>query len=152
MPDITQDSNGFSRSFATTHDNEEFFFHLIQFQNKQILNISINGILDTTFKIPVSTKTSINYESMMDLAENDNGEEELSTGGGLQPEPQMTIGDYSNMKISIVAGQIGKLMSTQSPRDVILSIGSKWFGKGDEVSHDDFEKLTFVLQNVKKLL
>ncbi|CCG24778.1 Irc25 protein [Candida orthopsilosis Co 90-125] len=151
MSEITQDSNGFSKSFAITHAGEEFFLHLIQFQNKQILNISINGILDTTFKIPTSTKTSINYESMMDLAENDD-EDEFSPGERGLPEPQMIIGDYSNMKISIVASQVGKLMSLNSPREIILSIGSKWFGKGDQVCDDDFEKLTFILENVKRLL
>ncbi|KAI5964028.1 hypothetical protein KGF57_001139 [Candida theae] len=152
MSEVIQDSKGFSKSFATTHANQEFFFHLIQFQNKQILNISINGILDTTFRIPVSTKTSINYESMMDLADNEDGGDGFASGDRLPPEPQMVIGDYSNMKVSIVASQVGKLMSIHSPREVILSIASKWFGKGDEVCDDDLEKLTFVLENVKKLL
>lgn len=150
MSEIVQDSKGFTKSLAVTHSGQEFFFHLIQFQDKQILNISINGILDTTFKIPISTKTLINYESMMDLAEDDNEGE--SSREELPPEPQMIIGDYSNMKISIVASQIGKLTSLHSPRELILSIASKWFGKGDEVCDDDFEKLTFILENVKRLL
>lgn len=87
---------------------------------------------------------------MMDLAEDDNEGE--SSREQLPPEPQMIIGDYSNMKISIVASQIGKLTSLHSPRELILSIASKWFGKGDEVCDDDFEKLTFILENVKRLL
>lgn len=140
-----------SANHLQSHMLVKSFLHLIQFQNKQILNISINGILDTTFKIPTSTKTSINYESMMDLAENDD-EDEFSPGERGLPEPQMIIGDYSNMKISIVASQVGKLMSLNSPREIILSIGSKWFGKGDQVCDDDFEKLTFILENVKRLL
>lgn len=155
MSEITQDSNGFSKSFAVTHADHEFFFHLILFANKQILNISIDGILDTTFKIPVSTKASINYESMMDLIERedvDDDGQEFTSAGQLPPEPQMIIGNYSNMKISIVASQVGKLMSIHSPREVILSIASKWFGKGDQVCEDDFDKLSFILENVKKLL
>ncbi|KAL6451019.1 hypothetical protein SBY92_001269 [Candida maltosa Xu316] len=68
------------------------------------------------------------------------------------PEPVLIIGDYSNMKLSIVASQVSKILSLNSPKPTILSIGSKWFGKGDEVNDDDFEKLMFILENVKKLL
>ncbi|KAI5954640.1 hypothetical protein KGF54_002416 [Candida jiufengensis] len=150
---MSNDSNGISKSFSKTFkpsSKEEFNFHLIQFNEKQILNISIDGILDTTFKLPISTKRSINYESMMDLNENDVDNEEINEDRYL-PEPQLLVGDYSNLKISIIASQIGKIISLNHPKETILSIGSKWFGKGDEINDDDFEKLGFILENVKKL-
>ncbi|KAI5961397.1 uncharacterized protein KGF55_004020 [Candida pseudojiufengensis] len=140
-------NKSFSKKFNDSSD-EEFNFHLIQFGDKQILNISINGILDTTFKLPISTKRTIDYESMMDLNEDD--DDQINENRFL-PEPQLLIGDYSNMKISIIASQIGKIISLNYPKETILSIGSKWFGKGNEVNDDDFEKLSFIIENVKKL-
>ncbi|KAI3402451.1 hypothetical protein KGF56_004748 [Candida oxycetoniae] len=136
-------------TFPNSKSNEQFFFHLLEFQNKLVLNISVDGVLDTTFKLPISTKRTINYESMMDLNENDDS---IENEYDFQIEPQLLIGDHANMKIAIIAGQVAKLISTQKPKETILSIGTRWLGKGDQVEENDLAKLTFILENVKKLL
>ncbi|CAK9436795.1 uncharacterized protein LODBEIA_P13170 [Lodderomyces beijingensis] len=158
---MAQPATTFSKSLAAVYppdssdsaDETQFHFHLVEFQDKFVLNISINGILDSTFKLPVSTKRAINYEAMMDLyGANEPAMDESDSTASTTAEPQLLIGDYANMKISIIAGQICKLISQQKPKETILSIGSRWFGKGDEVGPDDFAKLMFVIENVKTLL
>lgn len=151
--EIIQDPTGFSKSFISSYQNDtnnEFFFHIINYSNQQIINISINGLLDTTFELPVSTKSTINYISSMEIQtdgyDDDGREREVI------PEPVLLIGDHANMKLLIIASQVSKIISVTSPKPTILSIGSKWFGKGDEVRDDDFDRLMFILENVKKLL
>lgn len=139
-------STQFSKSITRTYPNQsktEFIFHKIEFSDKIILNIHTDGIIDTTFDIPISSKAAIsnNIHSI------ENSEE------GLGVEPIILVGDSNNLKIQIVAGQIGKLiLLLKNPKNLILSIGSRWFGKGDETSEDDFEKLMFVLAAVKELI
>ncbi|RCK63100.1 hypothetical protein Cantr_09767 [Candida viswanathii] len=152
--EISQDPTGFSKSFRSTYQNDteyEFFFHIINYANQQIINVAINGLLDTTFELPVSTKSTINYASSMEI-QTDGYDEEEDREREVIPEPVLLIGDHANMKLLIVASQVSKIVSVTSPKPTILSIGSKWFGKGDEVHEDDFERLMFILENVKKLL
>mmetsp|Transcript_7152 Transcript_7152/g.9053 ORF Transcript_7152/g.9053 Transcript_7152/m.9053 type:complete len:142 (+) Transcript_7152:894-1319(+) len=134
----------FSKSITAKYpgdDETEFIFHKIEFNDKIILNVQINGVMDTTFDIPVSSKSSINAYSNISNSED----------GGL--EPVILIGDHSNLKIQVVASQIGKVvLASSEPKNLILSIGSKWFGKGNETDENDFNKLMFVLDNVKQLL
>ncbi|CAI5757197.1 unnamed protein product [Candida verbasci] len=139
---IKKDPTGFSKSIIKKYDdNTEFFFHKLEFLDKIILNIAINGVQDTTFEIPMTTKTTINYMSAIEQDFEDQS-----------PEPRLIIGNHDNLKIHIVASQIGKLILQSNPKDLIISIGSKWFGKGDDIESDDFDKLMFVLANVKTLL
>lgn len=135
----------FSKSIEVSYpgDNEEteFVFHKIEFQDKIILNVQINGVMDSTFDIPISSSSSINVYSRIK-----NGE----TSG---VEPVILIGDHNNLKIQVVASQIGELvLASANPKNLLLSIGSKWFGKGDEADDKDFDRLMFVLDNVKKIL
>ncbi|EGW32516.1 uncharacterized protein SPAPADRAFT_55948 [Spathaspora passalidarum NRRL Y-27907] len=142
---ITEDPTGFSKSFiAHFNDNDktEFFFHKLTLADQQIINVQMDGVMDTTFDIPMTTQASINYASSMEIDGNTLG----------VPEPVLMIGDHANMKISIVASQIAKLIALRSPRHTCLSIGSRWFGTGDEVQDGDFEKLMFIIENIKKLL
>lgn len=121
----------------------EFTFHKIELSDKIILNVHTNGIIDTTFDIPISSKAAISSTTNSI----DSSEE------GLGVEPIILVGDSSNLKIQIIASQIGKLiLLLANPKNLILSIGSRWFGKGDEVKDDDFEKLMFVLANIKEIL
>ncbi|CAH6719456.1 hypothetical protein CLIB1444_02S08966 [[Candida] jaroonii] len=117
----------------------EVQFHKIEVADTIILNILIDGIVDTTFELPLNSQQSINI-----LSDISNLDEE-----SLGIEPIILIGDYKNLKIQIVASQIGKLFlkKLKSPKNVILSIGSKWFGKGDESTDRDFDKLMFILEN-----
>lgn len=134
----------FNKSITAIYSGDEeseFTFHKIELNDKIILNVQINGVMDTTFDIPISSKSSINAYSNLNNSED----------GGV--EPVVLIGDHSNLKIQVVASQIGKLVLVSSnPKNLILSIGSKWFGKGNESDGNDFDKLMFVLDNVKALL
>ena len=109
---LIQDPTGFSKSFETTYPNDtssssstnEFFFHIINYSDKQILNISINGLMDTTFELPVSTKSAITYASAleipMDQFEDEHEQEEVREREVI-PEPILLIGDHSNMKLLV---------------------------------------------------
>lgn len=134
----------FSKSITAKYegdDEHEFVFHKIELEDKIILNIQINGVMDTTFDIPVSPKSSItSYSSLTN-----------SDDAGV--EPIILIGDHGNVKIQVIASQIGKLvLMSPAPKNMILSIGSKWFGKGTESDDNDFGRLMFLLDNVKTIL
>ena len=89
--------------------------------------------MDTTFELPVSTKSAITYASALEIPMDqfdDEHEQEIREREVI-PEPILLIGDHSNMKLLIVAKF--KLISNNCPKPTILSIGSKWFGKGDEL-------------------
>lgn len=143
MDEIKTDPTGFSTALEVHYDQDvDFFFHKIELADRIILNIQINGVMDTTFDIPISSRTTINQAISGTMNIEDAG-----------VEPRLLVGNHANFKILIVASQIGKLIALgQTPKDTILSIGSKWFGRGDEVGDDDFDKLMFVLGNVKKIL
>lgn len=113
-------------------------FQKIPFADKLIVNIAVNDVMDTTFDLPLSTANSISINTFDD--------ETL-----LGVEPVVLLGDPHNLKLQVIAAQIGKVIHQLSDRkNVILTIGSKWFGK--EQQDGDFEKLMFVLEHVKKLL
>ncbi|RLV94769.1 hypothetical protein JA1_001614 [Spathaspora sp. JA1] len=139
---IIEDQTGFSKSLTLHNDKTEFFFHKLSLADRQIINVQIDGIMDTTFDIPMTTQASINYASSMEIDGDTIG----------VPDPVLLIGDHANMKISIVASQVAKLIALQCPKHTCLSIGSKWFGNGNEVEEGDFEKLMFIVENIKKVL
>lgn len=143
MNQIKKDPTGFSTALEVQYDNDtEFFFHKIELVDRIVLNVQINGVMDSTFDIPVSSRTTINQGL--------SGTGEIEDAG---VEPRLLVGNHANFKILIVASQIGKLIALgHNPKDAVLSIGSKWFGRGDEVREDDFDKLMFVLENLKKIL
>ena len=126
---------------ARYEDGSVFTFHKIEFEDRMVLNIQIEGIMDTTFRIPVSTRAFINSYI------NEEGDNDLGI------EPRIIVGNHKNIKMTVVATQIGKVVQlSKRPKEVILSVGSKWFGKGDEVGENDFQKLMFILENVKMIL
>lgn len=109
---------------------------LTELEDKMILHIQIDGAMDSTFDILISTGNNIM------LASGYSSEDTLI-------EPKLIVGNHANFKIQIVAGQIAKyIMQAKNPKDTILTIGSKWFGKGDEAQPEDFDKLMFVLENL----
>ncbi|EGV64713.1 hypothetical protein PSN45_005052 [Yamadazyma tenuis] len=127
-------------------DNTEVTFHKIEAADTIILNVLTNGIADTTFELPLNSQHSINILSNLSNFEDD--EEKMGI------EPRVIVGDHNNLKIQVVASQIGKLLlsNMSEPKSVILSIGSRWFGKSTETNDEDFKKLMFVLTSVNELL
>ncbi|ODV78250.1 uncharacterized protein CANTADRAFT_90619 [Suhomyces tanzawaensis NRRL Y-17324] len=145
MSTITKDPTGFTTSFSDYYNDDrdtEFFFHKIELADKMIINVQTNGIMDTTFELPISSRMAITHDAMISPEIGDAG-----------IEPRLIVGNHSNLKIQIVATQIGKVIATsRNPKDTILSIGSRWFGRGDETNNEDFDRLMFILGNVKRLL
>lgn len=128
-----------AQSISATYGADEFEFHKISYSDKLVLNIMVNGAMDTSFDLPLLTLSTINRS--------------IQQEDSLGPEPVVLMGDPNNLKLQVIASQIGKVVSQlRDPRNVILSMGSRWFGKADETSDGDFEKLMFVLQHVKSLL
>ncbi|GEQ72088.1 hypothetical protein JCM33374_g5774 [Metschnikowia sp. JCM 33374] len=133
------ESVGQTKSISTNYGSDKFDFHKVSFTDKLILNIMVNDVMDTTFDIPLLTSSTINRS--------------LQREDSLGPEPIVLMGNPNNLKLQVIAGQIGKVVSqSRDPRNVILSMGSRWFGKADETNDGDFEKLMFVLQHIKSLL
>lgn len=125
------------RKFISNVDLE-FFFHLIQFKDTTILNIHCNGVIDTTFEIPLlDFNQSLNFSM-------------LTNNDCENIEPLLIMGDTKNIKSFVIASQIGKLFkSFGQTNPIILSIGLKWFN--DDKTVDDFEKVLFLLNSVKDL-
>lgn len=140
---MKKDPSGFSTSLKVKKDQDEFFFHKLNAGDKIILNVHINSIIDSTYSVERSARSTV------DAARYTEWDEEVPDA---LIEPKLIIGNHANMKVSIVAAEIGKLVTLITQQDLILSIGSRWFGKPDEVLEDDFEKLMFILENVKKVL
>ncbi|CAK7901865.1 proteasome chaperone 3 [[Candida] anglica] len=138
------DSTQFTKTVVAKYNNseDELTFTAVHLNDKTIVNVQVNGAMDTTFDIPLSTVSSVRQDLGNDIDNTDSG-----------IEPVVLMGEVNNIKLEIVATQIGKLMlSTPQPKSLILSIGSRWFGKGDVNEKDDFDKLMFVLANVKQVL
>lgn len=122
-------------------EDGEFEFHKIEFDNRMVLNISIDGAMNFTFDIPLSKRIG------QPIIRAD-----LATDPGV--EPVLLMGDLKNVKMQVVATQIGKMVLYNSgkPKNIILTIGSRWFGDGNQNTPEDFSKLMFVLDNVKSLV
>lgn len=135
-----------SKSISKTYPSDaeaEFTFQKIELGDKIVLNVYHNGIIDTTFDIPISSRAAINSSTLS----MQNNEDSLGV------EPIILVGDPNNLKIQIIASQIGKLvLLLKTPKNLILSIASRWFGRGDETNDQDFEKLMFVLSGVKEII
>lgn len=145
---ITMEDVKFSYQFEVVHPktNDKFVFHKVEIGETLILNIMIDGIADTTMELPLNSQQAINILS--ELSNFEEYEESLGV------EPRIIIGDHNNYKIQVIGSQIGKLLlkTLKEPKSVILSIGSRWFGKGDDTTDDDFDKLLFILDNLNKLI
>lgn len=119
----------------------------INLADKCIINVAINGVVDTTFDIPLSTNATVRQNLCGGMSYNEDS-------GDFGIEPVVLVGEVNNTKLEVVATQIGKIMvsTVAAPKSIILSIGSKWFGRGDQSQPDDFDKLMFVLESVKKVI
>lgn len=94
--------------------------------------------MDTSFDLPLSTLKVIDSQV-------------LASDESLGIEPVVLVGDPHNLKLQVVAGQIGKVVYLMGNRkNVILTMGSRWFGK--DPTDGDFDKLMFVLGKIKELL
>lgn len=136
----------FNKSITKKLGEDEFCFQMIEIADKIILNVPINGMVDTTMELPLNSEQSINILS--NISNYDDNEDSLGI------DPIILIGDHNNFKSQIVASQVGKLIlkTLQEPKSVIISFFAKWFGQGNESSNDDFDKLMFFLGNIKELI
>lgn len=134
-----QDVRQFAKESTDSFKNTELNFQAVFFVDKIITNVIIDGVADATFDIPLSTKSTISAS--------------LHLEDSLPVEPVVLVGDPQNVKMQVIASQIGKVvLHLKQPKNVILSIGTRWFGSGDETNDDDFEKLALILQHIKALL
>lgn len=133
------ESRQFAKETVATYEDTQVSFQAVFFADKIILNVVVDGAADATFDLPLSTHSVISPA--------------LQLEEGLAVEPVVLVGDPQNVKMQVVAAQVGKVvLHLKHPRNVILSIGTRWFGRGDVTGGDDFEKVAFVLENVKALL
>lgn len=133
--------DNFSKSITSKYkDQDELELHKIEYDDRTILSIRTDGIMDATFSISPPSKAPSNILSM------DGTMEDFGI------DPVILVGDHSNLKTQVVATEIGKLVYRISPlKNLILTLGSNWFGKGDVTETQDFDKLMFILENIKEL-
>lgn len=147
--------SGFSRSLEVSYDKDtSITFHRVILGDSIVLNVAINGIIDTTFQINPRPLRTLNHTSFY------TGEEEEEEDYDSKPiapdvEPQLLMGNHSNLKVQVVASEIAKLLCTLpaclAKDKVLLSIGLKWWGRDNNSHATDFERIMFVLQNLKAL-
>lgn len=134
----------FSKVARTEYPGEgggRFEIQKVEFENRIILNVAIDGAMNFTFDIPLSNR--VGQPLVRADSANDPG-----------VEPVLLLGDLKNIKMQVVATQIGKMVlyNGGKPKNVILTIGSRWFGDGNSTGTEDFNKLMFVLNNIKALV
>lgn len=122
---------------ATAPDGAEFRFYSVSFADKLVVGIVIDGVMDALFDLPLSTLKAI--------------DESVLKEDSLGVEPVVLVGDPQNLKLQVVAGQIGKaLYSLGNRKNVILNMGLRWWGR--DTQDGDFEKLMFVLEKLRELV
>ncbi|CAN3359378.1 hypothetical protein DICA3_D03510 [Diutina catenulata] len=114
--------------------NHTFKFQKFEAADKVIFNLYIDGGMDSTFFVPITAKSVLALDSGL--------YDEASV------DPQLLIGDHSNLKAQIVAGEIAKMVIKILRKPVVVSFGSKWFGR--DITSNDFEKLMWTLSEVRK--
>lgn len=126
-----------TKTIALQYGSDDIKIHKIEIDNCIIVNVLINGVCDTTFELPLSSPQTINILSHIE-------DDDII-------EPRLIVGDASNIKIQLIAGQIGKIMlkSLDEPKAIILSIGLRWFGR--DITDNDFQQLMFILEGIAKL-
>lgn len=115
------------------HDGHQFQFQHIEAADQVIYNVYIDGGMDSTFTIAVPAKFTMAMHQMLPEQ--------------LQVDPVLIVGDHSNLKVEIVAAEIAKMVILHKQKPVVLSMGSKWFGR--DITDGDFERLMWVLSQVK---
>lgn len=122
---------------GTAPDGALFRFYKVDFVDKLVVGIVVDGVMDALFDLPLSTLKVIDEGVMKE--------------DSLGVEPVVLVGDPQNLKLQVVAGQIGKVIySLGNRKNVILSMGLRWWGRDTE--EGDFDKLVFVLEKVRALV
>lgn len=122
---------------GTAPDGAGFRFYKVDFVDKLVVGIVVDGVMDALFDLPLSTLKVIDEGVMKE--------------DSLGVEPVVLVGDPQNLKLQVVAGQIGKVIySLGNRKNVILSMGLRWWGR--ETEEGDFDKLVFVLEKVRELV
>lgn len=124
------------RMLTTTNDGHEFLFQWVEAADKGVFNVIIDGGMDSTFDIAIPTRLTMNLDA--GLADT------------VSVDPVLIVGDHSNLKAQIVAGEIGKMVISLKKKPLVVSMATKWFGS--DVQEGDFERLMWVLQKVKETL
>lgn len=144
----------FSKNHESPFDEKtSVTFHRLLFGDSIVVNVAVNGIIDSTFQVkPRPLRNSSNV-----FGENFNANDDIENDDQVHIvshlEPVLLVGNHGNLKIQVVASEIAKLFCTipacLEKDKVIFSIGLAWFGKDPDSR--DFERVMFVLENLKKL-
>ncbi|CDK29018.1 unnamed protein product [Kuraishia capsulata CBS 1993] len=120
-----------------TYENNEISAQIIEFQDKSVIHLALNGEKDTTIDIPLPLTPGIKLASE-------------STSSRISPV--VLLGNQQNLKTMVMANQIGTLFYTFSPepKNLILITSSKLWNEKDDASNADFQKLAFILGLLKR--
>lgn len=134
----------FCKSITALYDDaHSILFQRIDFGEALVVNVAVNGVLDTTFEAVPRPAAPACLDSY--------GLDDITTTG---PEPKLLVGNHANLKVQVVASEIAKLFGTLPSclckEKVVYSLGLKWLGT--EPDNDDFNKIMFLLENLKLVL
>lgn len=134
----------FCKSTCALYDDaHSILFQRIDFGEALVVNVAVNGVLDTTFEAVPKPAPPTYPDSY--------GSDDIGSTG---PEPKLLVGNHANLKVQVVASEIAKLLGTLPSclckEKVVFSMGLKWLGT--EPNNDDFNKVMFLLENLKLVL
>ena len=115
------------------HDGHHFQFQHVEAADQVIYNLYIDGGMDSTFTVAVPASFTMAMHQMLP--------------DQLQVDPVLVVGDHSNLKVQIIAAEVAKMVIIHKQKPVVLSLGSKWFGR--DLADGDFDRLMWVLGQVK---
>lgn len=133
---------------SLTIDGNKLTSTLIEMQDKLLLSVARNGEINVSYDLETPSFLDWKKPQRRYIFDEEN-EESRELNNTIVPK--LLIG-VPNMKMQVLASQIGLLISTLSSKNIILNISSKIFGDqlSEEYAETDFETLHQVLSLVKE--
>lgn len=116
-------------------EQSDFSSHLLtctilEFLDKVIIHLAMDGETDISYDIEITGQENMK-RPLRNYDYNDDSDEEFESSNIANSTivPTVLIGPGDNVKVKVLASQIGHLMSRLSTKNIILNISGKIFGK-----------------------
>ena len=110
---------------------------ILDFQDKIIINLSLDGETDISYDIQIPQqnefKRPYQIDDLNNEVDNELDNDDISSTSTIVPI--VLIGAGNNIKTQVLASQIGKVMSEESNKNIILNISGRIFGNKDDEFH-----------------
>lgn len=112
---------------------------ILEFLDKILINVSMDGETDISYDIQIPEMNDL--KKPVRRYDDDDEEEEDNRLTSSTIIPTVLIGAGNNMKIQVLASQIGHEMSQFSTKNIILNISGKIFGRSSLDQHRSEDSL-----------